>query len=60
MCEVSKIFASTSSVSTSSPYTPTDGRSARVNSTFACRIATLYGHHIVRLNRYSARMSGEV
>ena len=32
------------------PHPDLDGRSARVNSTFACRIATLYGHHIVRLN----------
>ena len=26
------------------------GRSARVNTTFACRIATLYGHHAACLN----------
>jgi hypothetical protein len=29
----------------------TRGRSARLKMTFTCRIATLYGHHIVRLNR---------
>ena len=36
------------------------GRNARLKSTFTWRIATLYGHHTMRLNRYSARMSGEV
>ena len=42
---------------TPSPY---EGRITRVNNTLTRFIATLYGHHAVRLNRYSARMSGEV
>ena len=33
------------------------GRSTRVNTILACRIATLQGHHIVRLRRQRARIS---
>ena len=36
------------------------GRNARVKITFTRRIARLYGHHAMRLNAYSARMSFDV